>query len=359
LQHPHIAAIRTAFRAEGGVLMIMELIEGVSLDAKLREGPLMLGEAFRITDDILGALSHAHARGIVHRDIKPSNIIVTPRGAPKLTDFGIATAAGDTRITRSGVAIGSLAYMSPEQVMSKPLDERSDIYSLGITVYEALTGRRPFQTTSEYALMDAHLKEMPVSPGSVVPSVPLGVSVVVMKSLAKLPEDRYQTAGEFQTAWRNAFFGGDDSTTKILPTTAPKIDAKEIARVETALTRVLGPIAKSLVAKASARHQSVDTLSRQLAEEIPGEAERAAFLKSCGVSSGATKTPSGSQKIEPIDAKTLEAARKALAPMMGPIAAMVVARTAKKVRSAAELRDALAAEIVDEKERKAFLAAFP
>jgi serine/threonine protein kinase len=118
LQHPHIAAIRTAFRSAESVLMIMELIEGVSLDAKLRDGPLPLGEAFRITDDILSALSHAHARGIVHRDIKPSNILVTPRGAPKLTDFGIATAAGDTRITRSGMAIGSLAYMSPEQVMS-------------------------------------------------------------------------------------------------------------------------------------------------------------------------------------------------------------------------------------------------
>src|SRR5580700_6332565 len=171
LQHPHIAAIRTAFRSGESVLMIMELIEGVSLDVKLREGPLPLGEAFRICDDILSALSHAHARGIVHRDIKPSNIIVTPRGAPKLTDFGIATAAGDTRITQSGMAIGSLAYMSPEQVMSQTLDERSDIYSLGITVYEALAGRKPFQSTSEYALMDAHLREIPVSPGAIVCSV--------------------------------------------------------------------------------------------------------------------------------------------------------------------------------------------
>jgi serine/threonine protein kinase len=363
LQHPHIAAIRTAFRAGESVLMIMELIEGVSLDAKLREGPLGLGEAFRITDDILGALSHAHARGIVHRDIKPSNIIVTPRGAPKLTDFGIATAAGDTRITRSGMAIGSLAYMSPEQVMSKPMDERSDIYSLGITVYEALTGRRPFQSTSEYALMDAHLREVPVSPGAIAPSVPLGVSVVVLKSLAKAPEDRYQTAAEFQGAWRQAFFGGDDSTTRPMArrpsTETPQIEPLQLAKVESALTRVLGPIAKSLVSKAAAEYHTIDALSRHVAEEIPHEADRAAFLKSLGVSSGTHKTPSGSQKIVPLDAQTLEAARKALAPSLGPIAGMVVSRTAKRVHSAAELRDALAAEISDEKERKAFLAAFP
>jgi len=364
LQHPHIASIRTAFRSGESVLMIMELIDGVSLDAKLREGPLPLGEAFRITDDILSALTHAHARGIVHRDIKPSNIVVTPRGAPKLTDFGIATITGDTRITRSGMAIGSLAYMSPEQVMSHSLDERSDIYSLGITVYEALTGRRPFQSTSEYEIMNAHLKEIPVSPGAIVRSVPLGVSVVVMKSLAKAPEDRYQTAAEFQNAWRNAFFGGDDSTTKIFAPAAPeptvaRIDAKEMAKVESALVRVLGPIAKSLVSKAAVRHHTIDELSRHLAEEIPHQADRAAFLKSLGVGSGSHTTPSGAQSVVPIDPKILEAARKALAPSLGPIASMVVSRAAKRAHSAAELRDALAAEIVDDKERKAFLAAFP
>ncbi len=360
LQHPHIAAIRTAFRSGESVLMIMELIEGVSLDQKLREGLLPLGDTFRITDDILSALAHAHAKGIVHRDIKPSNIIVTPRGAPKLTDFGIATVAGDQRITRSGIAIGSLAYMSPEQVMSKPFDERSDIYSLGITVYEALTGRRPFQSDSEYEIMKAHLHQAPVSPSAILPSIPLGISVVVLKSLAKAPEDRYQTAAEFQAAWRQAFFGGDETETVILPqpVLAPKLDPKDLAKIESALTHALGPIARSLVTRAAAQHHTVETLTRHLAGEIPREEDRTEFLKSCGVSSE-HKTPSGSQKVSPIDDKILEAARKALAPSLGPIAAMVVARTAKRVHSPAELRDALANEIPDEKERKAFLAAFP
>jgi serine/threonine protein kinase len=366
LQHPHIAAIRTAFRSGESVLMIMELIEGVPLDQLVRAGPLPLGQAFRIVDDILSALAHAHGKGIVHRDIKPSNIIVTPRGAPKLTDFGIATMTGDQRITRSGIAIGSLAYMSPEQVMSKPFDERADIYSLGITAYETLTGRRPFQSDSEYEIMNAHLYEAPRSPGAIARSLPLGVSVVVLKSLAKAPEDRYQTAAEFQTAWHQAFFGGDEAETKILPQPVPapqahagEIDPKELRRVESELARVLGPIAKSLATKAARQHHTVETLSRHLAGEIPREEDRAAFLKACGVSSGSAATPSGSQRVSPIDDKIVEAARKALAPSLGPIAAMVVSRAAKRARSTEELRDALAAEIPDEKERKTFLAAFP
>jgi serine/threonine protein kinase len=358
LQHPHIAAIRTAFRSGQNVLLIMELIEGSGLDVILRNGALPLGETFRITDDILGALSHAHSRGIVHRDIKPSNIIVTPRGAPKLMDFGIATVAGDTRITRSGVAIGSLAYMSPEQAMSQPLDERSDIYSLGITVYEALTGRRPFVGSGEYAMMNAHLHETPASPGAIVPSLPPAVCAVVMKSLAKAPEDRYQSAMAFQTAWREAFFGGvDNAETEILTEPLPpppRMDPQDLARIESGLTRVLGPIAKSMVAKAAPRHRTLDALSQELAAQIPHEADRAAFLKSCGGSTTATVSPPVSQ----IDEKTLKAARKALALSLGPIAAMLVSRAARRVHSMEELRDALAAEVADEKERRAFLAAF-
>jgi serine/threonine-protein kinase len=362
LQHPHIAAIRTAFRSGESVLMIMELIEGVPLDQKLRQGLLPLGDTFRIIDDILSALGHAHAKGIVHRDIKPSNIIVTPRGAPKLTDFGIATAAGDQRLTRSGMAVGSLAYMSPEQVKSMPFDERADIYSLGITAYEMLTGSRPFKSDNEFDIMKAHVHEIPVSPGVVHPSLPPGISAAVLKSLEKEPKDRYQTAKEFQEAWRQAFFGGDEVETMIMPhpvpATAPKIDAQDLARVESGLTRALGPIAKSLVQKAATRHHTVEELARHLAEEISLPEDRTAFLKACGVSSGARGSSGESQKASPLDEKILEAARKALAPSLGPIAAMVVSRTAKRVHSAEELRDKLAAEIPDEKERGKFLDAF-
>jgi eukaryotic-like serine/threonine-protein kinase len=189
--------------------------------------------------------------------------------------------------------------------------------------------------------------------------------LVVLKSLAKAPEDRYQTAEEFQSAWREAFFGGDERETRFITRPAPAVppmDPKDLTRVESSLTRVLGPIARNLVAKAAARHHTIDELSRALALEIPDEADRAAFLKACGVTSGSHKTPSASQKAsgvaKQIDEKTFLAARKALAVSLGPIAAMLVARAAKKVHSAEELRDVLASEIDDEKDRKAFLAAF-
>ena len=167
----------------------------------------------------------------------------------------------------------------------------------------------------------------------------------------------------FQSAWREAFFGGaaaaeTELLTQPLPPPPPKIQPQDLARIESGLTRVLGPIAKSMVAKAAARHSTIETLSRELAAQIPQQADRTAFLKSCGLISD-SGTAKVSAAVRQIDEKTLEAARKALAVSLGPIAAMLVSRAAKRVHSMEELREALAAEIADEKERKAFLAAFP
>jgi serine/threonine protein kinase len=276
LQHPNITALRTAVRAENHILMIMELVEGASLEAMLKSGPLPLAQAIRITDDILGALGYAHERGVIHRDVKPSNIVVTSRGLPKLMDFGIARAAGDIRLTQSGMAVGSLYYMSPEQVLSKPVDQRSDLYSMGATFYEMLTGRRPVEGEGQYAVMNAHLSLVPPAPSDIAPGVPRDVSSVALKSLAKAPEQRYQTAAEFQSAVRQTIFG---STAKFEP--------------------------------------------------------RA-----------------------PIDPGTLEAARKALAAYLGPMASMVVNKVARNVSSKEQLKAALAAEIHDEQAKRVFLASF-
>jgi hypothetical protein len=210
------------------------------------------------------------------------------------------------------------------------------------------------------------LQELPASPGSIVGSIPPDVSLAVLKSLEKAPEDRYQTATEFQDAWRSAFFTGDATTRIVAPVPShgsTAIDAKELAKVETALARAMGPIAKSLLAKAVVRHHTMEALSQQLAQQIPGEEDRAAFLADCGQGSGSKAARSAQRKdgpttASPIDAHTLEAARKALAPSLGPIASVVVSRAAKRVRSAEELYDVLAAEIPDEKDRKTFLAAF-
>ena len=192
----------------------------------------------------------------------------------------------------------------------------------------------------------------------------------MLKSLAKAPEDRYQTAQEFPERLAGSILrrrrrrGCGNSLHGTRPARRSRLrsEPKDLARVESSLTRVLGPIARNLVAKAASRHHTIEELSRALAPEIPEEADRTAFLKACGVTSGSQQGLQASQKVsgsaKQIDEKTFLAARKALAVSLGPIAAMLVARAAKKVHSAEELRDALVAEIDDEKDRKAFLAAF-
>ncbi len=202
LEHPNIAALRTALRIDNQVLMIMELVEGVSLDELLRQGPLDVRTSVLYVSQVLSALDLAHSRNIVHRDIKPANIIVTPEGSVKLTDFGIARSASERNLTQTGLALGSLYYMSPEQVQAQPADQRSDIYSLGVTFYEMVTGKRPIEGGSEYAILNSHLTHTPAPPGSLNPEVPPMLDAAIMKAIAKQPSDRFQTALEFREALR-------------------------------------------------------------------------------------------------------------------------------------------------------------
>ncbi len=212
LRHPNIAEFRTAVRAGGQILMILELIEGDSLRAKLEQGPIPFDLTFRIIDEMLNALGYAHKHGVVHRDIKPGNIMVTSRGFSKLTDFGIAHAAGEAPITQTNMAIGSLDYMSPEQIQSGLSDERCDLYSLGVTFYEMLTGRLPVTGRTLYEVMQAHVTLTPARPDELVPSLSWEISGVVMKALAKSPTDRFQSAEAFQSALRDALFSSAPRT---------------------------------------------------------------------------------------------------------------------------------------------------
>ena len=351
LHHPNIANLRTAMSLEQGVLMIMELIDGQSLEAMLANGPLPLTAAIRITDDILDALAYAHERGIVHRDIKPANILVASTGVPKLTDFGIARASGNEGITKTGTIIGSLYYMSPEQVMSKDTDERSDIYSFGATAYEMLTGRRVAEGTSQYAIMNAHLSTIPASPSEINPSVPQEISLVILKSLAKSPDHRYQNAAAFQAALRDAASGGEHTREIQLG-----VDPADLARIEWPLREILGPIAKSLIAKEAQRRTTFTDLCKRLADQIPNNTDRVRFLKSVGTASGGTASGSRTPAPPSPDPAAIEAARKALTVYLGPIATMFVNKAAKRTNSIQDFHAALANEIPDEADRRKFLA---
>ena len=200
LEHPNIAQLRTAFTAENQLVMIMEYVEGDTLACKLERGAFSGEETLNYISQVLAALSYAHGKGIIHRDIKPANMMLTPQCVVKLMDFGIARSTTDLGMTVTGTTMGSLDYMSPEQVKAEPTDARSDLYSVGVSMYEMVTGHRMFSATSSYSVMEAHVKEVPRAPIEVKPSIPRGLSDIIMMAVAKDPGQRFQTAEAFRNA---------------------------------------------------------------------------------------------------------------------------------------------------------------
>lgn len=200
LQHPNIAALNNAFEFENQLVMVMELVEGGSLQERLSHGSLSLEQTVDYGGQMLRALAYAHKQGVVHRDIKPGNMMVTPDGVVKLLDFGIAKASEDRKLTKTGLAVGSVYYMAPEQIQGTPPDPRSDLYSLGIVMYQFATGQRPIEGDSEFAIMSAHLKNVPVTPFARDSRIPPALSDVIMMALEKDPEKRFQSADAFLKA---------------------------------------------------------------------------------------------------------------------------------------------------------------
>ncbi|MGA7240683.1 MAG: serine/threonine-protein kinase, partial [Bryobacteraceae bacterium] len=199
LEHPNIASLHTALRVDNQLLMLMEFVEGVTLEQKLKEGPLPVGQAVDYISQALSALDYAHQHGVIHRDIKPANMMLTPMGLVKLMDFGIAKGSGDQRLTMTGTTMGSLYYMSPEQIKGAAhIDSRADLYSVGVSLYELVTGKKPFDGDSQFAIMSAHLEKTPVPPVEVDPRLPQELNDAILMAVAKDPAMRFQTAGAFR-----------------------------------------------------------------------------------------------------------------------------------------------------------------
>jgi eukaryotic-like serine/threonine-protein kinase len=198
LEHPNIAQLRTAFSADDQLIMIMEYVEGDTLAHRLERGPFSVADALNYIGQVLNALTYAHGKGIVHRDIKPANMMLTPNGVVKLMDFGIARSNRD--VTATGVTLGSLDYMSPEQVKAEPTDARSDLYSVGVSLYEMVTGQRLFNSTSSYSIMEAQVKQIPRAPIELQPSLPAALNDIIMIAIAKEPGKRFQSAEAFRNA---------------------------------------------------------------------------------------------------------------------------------------------------------------
>ena len=205
LRHPNIVAVFDFDAQDDLYYMVMELLEGDTLRARLNEFRIKqermpLDEIVRILSDILSGLELAHGEGIIHRDIKPANILLTKKGQAVLTDFGIAQMLGSTKVTATGAMMGTLNYMAPEQGLEGRTDARSDIYSLGIVLYEMLTGYTPFDADTPLAILMKHLNDPLPLPSQLDPSLPPSFEQIVLKALAKNPDDRFQSASEMLTA---------------------------------------------------------------------------------------------------------------------------------------------------------------
>ena len=305
LSHPNIASLHNAFYHEGQLIMIMELVRGETLRLKSVRALLSVPQVLRYARQILSALEYAHHRNVVHRDIKPSNIMITAEDDEvKLLDFGIAITDRSSELTAPGFLVGSISYMSPEQISGDKATVRSDIYAVGVTLYEVLTGRLPVGGTSNFAIMRSHLTEQPVSPAELNPRLPAGLSNTVLKALEKKPEDRFASAQEFLAAL-NAISGPDIEDIYSLPTTMLPVQGGSTPRPQPSsasqpgksvsvstpqnlplgditkkLAVYIGPIASVLVRKLAAHCTDIDQLYKEAATHIASEADRQRFLQS-------------------------------------------------------------------------------
>ena len=200
LHHPNIVALYNAVRDDQSIALIMEYVEGESLERILRRGRLPLPMAADYARQVLAALAYAHNQGVIHRDVTPANIIITPEGTAKLTDFGLALTAG-SHLPSAGVAVGSAWYMSPEQVrgVTQP-DARTDLYAMGAVLHEMLTSRKLFDADGSFAVLRAQMVEVPRPPSAFNRDVPAALDEIIARTLAKDPAARFQSADEFRIA---------------------------------------------------------------------------------------------------------------------------------------------------------------
>src|ERR1700749_3653181 len=236
LNHPSIVAVYDTGEDNHGSApvpyIVMEYVDGRTVRDLMRPDRRLLPElALEITDGVLRALDYSHRNGIVHRDIKPANVMVTRNGDIKVMDFGIARAVSDAQATMTQTAqvIGTAQYLSPEQARGERVDARSDLYSTGCLMYELLTGRPPFTGASPVAIASQHVRENPIPPSRLDPSLPPWADSIVLKAMAKSPNDRYQSAAEMQADIQRAASGMQVAASMQPPT---RIDYYEQQRTQ-------------------------------------------------------------------------------------------------------------------------------
>jgi serine/threonine protein kinase len=234
LQHPHILPVFDFGEAEGYTYIVMPLLKSGDLNDLMKVKPLPLDQIRRITTQVGDALEYAHQRGVVHRDVKPSNVLLDESGNCLLTDFGIAKLVeSSANITATGGIVGTPTYMSPEQGLGRKLDGRSDIYSLGIIMYEMATGRVPYRAETPMAVVVKHINDPLPPPRQVNANIPKQLEKVILKAVVKKPDDRYQSAAELVKAAKKAIpEGGSIAPATMLTPSPPTLETPEVEETE-------------------------------------------------------------------------------------------------------------------------------
>ncbi len=340
LNHPNIASLHNALRIDNQLLMVMEFIDGHTLAELMRQRAISLTQAVALGAQVLGALEYAHSKGVVHRDVKPSNVMIDRSGIVKLMDFGIARAAHEVRhLTQTGAAIGSVFYMSPEQIHGEEVDGRSDVYGTGVLLFEVMTGELPLKGSMSSDVMQAHLNEMPPWPGSLNPAISAGLSRVLLKALEKDRINRYQSADEFRHELLRAA-GTPQSGFHQGGTMHP------------------GNTALPTIALTTPPKWVVETPGSQRGSSPPMEPSSRPGSSAAQQPPSSGSLRSGSQPLL-FDPLELERVRKELAQHVGPMAKVLVDRAARQAQSWQELYSKLAPEIPAGKMRERFLASRP
>ena len=263
LRHPSIVQVFDFDSVEGQSFLVMEFIDGGTLKEKLTQlvsagQRLPRGDVSRIIGEIADALDTAHHLGIVHRDVKPSNVLLSRSGRAIMSDFGIARILASSQQTQTGVGVGTPEYMSPEQGEGQPVDQRSDIYSLGVMAYELLTGRVPFRADTPLAVVLAHVRDPLPLPSAIDPSIGPEVEGVLLKAMAKTPSERYASAGDFAHALASALAGV--TATPPPATTLSAVIAPATAGVSSAaIAPIVAPAAPSAAPGASTARSRTGT----------------------------------------------------------------------------------------------------
>ncbi|MGA9120649.1 MAG: serine/threonine-protein kinase, partial [Bacteroidota bacterium] len=204
LQHKNICVVYDIDETEDAQIFIsMECIEGETLKKRIEAGPLPIQDSVKIASQVAAGLARAHESGVVHRDLKPANVMVAPDGSAKILDFGLAKSRSGALLTLPGTLLGTVAYMSPEQARGDPVDQRTDIWSLGVMLYEMVTGRSPFANEYDQAILYALMHERHPSPHAARPEIPAPLEKIIDRCLEKSPSERFQDAGSLLDALRH------------------------------------------------------------------------------------------------------------------------------------------------------------